>query len=312
MTENNQNVKVCILNRINIFDKLEEAEKRHTRTYDPEIKKIKVYGVFAKETYDNIFLFHAGDVIKYLKGATKNKKWFIKNFRQPVELIQINILVPFDNHTKPLKCNLLNMCGVLRAIYLCGRESKTDIKTKNGTELSNFMSESIMMGTLTDSFNIYNYFNNNFDPILREYIYPDKTLDNLSIEMDSNDIEEEIKELEMAEKIGGYVIKESNTNHIKVKKTDDATQNILDLPVENPIEPNLKVENPIEPNLKVENPIEPNLKVENPIEPNLKVENPIEPNLKVIECNNISEKDLHKQFSALLFSVVGLVLLMGL
>jgi hypothetical protein len=244
MTENNQNVKAHILNRIDLFGKLEEAEKRYTRKYDPKIKKIKVYGVFAKETYDNIFLFHAGDVIKYLKGVTKNKKWFIKNFRQPVELIQINILVPFDNHTKPLTCNLLNMCGVLRAIYLCGRESKTDIKTKNGTELSNFMVKSIMMGTLTDSFNIYNYFNNNFDSILREYIYPDKTLDNLSIEMDSNDIEEEIKE--------------SNIPYLKIK-------------------------------------------------------NPDVPNLKVIEYKSIvSEKDLHKQFSALLFSAVGLILLMSL
>ena len=130
MPENNQNVKARILNRIDLIGKLEEVKKRYMHEYDPELKKIKVYGIFDEKTaYDNLLLFHASDVIKYLKGSTENKKWFIKNFRQPVELIQINISIPLDNHTKPLKCNLLTMCGVLRAVHLC--EIETDNRKIN-------------------------------------------------------------------------------------------------------------------------------------------------------------------------------------
>ena len=259
MSENNHNDKARILNRIDLIGKLEETEKNYNISYDPELKKIKVYGIFdEKIPYNNLLLFHASDVIKYLKGSTENKKWFIKNFRQPVELIQINISIPLDNHTKPLKCNLLTMCGVLRAVNLCGIETDNRKINKNKIVLSNLMSNGIMEDTLEYSFDLYNYFNNSFEMNLHNYIYPDKTLDNLYIEMDSNDIEDEIKE--------------SDTNHIKVEKIDNTTQTILDLPVETQIEPTLKI----------------------------------------IECNNISEKELHKQFSALLLSAIGLILLITL
>ena len=259
MSENTNDVEDRILNRIDLISKLEETEKKNNISYDTELKKIKVYGIFdEKIPYDNLLLFHASDVIKYLKGSTENKKWFIKNFRQPVELIQINISIPLDNHTKPLKCNLLTMCGVLRAVNLCGIETDNRKINKNKIVLSNLMYDGIMEDTLEYSFDLYNYFNNSFEMNLHNYIYPDKTLDNLFIEMDSNDIEDEIKE--------------SDTNHIKVEKTDNTTQIILDLPVETQIEPTLKI----------------------------------------IECNNISEKELHKQFSALLLSAIGLILLITL
>ena len=208
MTENTQDVEGRILNRINIFDTV----FHFAETYDLEIKNIKVYGVFDENNKCKNPLFHGGDVIKYLRGHNHSIYRDFKKFKPIKEIVKEFVSIQCGNHNKPVECNLLTKYGLIRAVNLCG-------ETKTGIAFREFIY------ALFDSFDSSNQSEKNL------------ILNNLDIAMNSLDIQEEIKELEIPKKGFVYFIREAGTDHIKIGRTDgDVNKRLSCLQVGNPHE----------------------------------------------------------------------------
>jgi hypothetical protein len=208
MAENNQNVEENILNRINIFDTV----FHFAETYDLEIKNIKVYGVFDENNKCKNPLFHGSDVIKYLRCNNNNAYRDFKKFKPIKEIVKKFISIQCGNHTRPVECNLLTKYGLIRAVNLCG-EAKTGITFRE------------FIYALFDSFDNSNQSEKN--PILN----------NLDIAINTDEIKQEIADLEKPKKGIVYFIRDTGTNYIKIGRTDgDPEDRLSCLQVGNPSE----------------------------------------------------------------------------
>lgn len=168
---------------------------------ETDIKNIRVYSLNSDD-YKNP-LFSGIDIYKYLKGSTENKKWFLKKFNKPKELVKL--------HVNNIECNFLTKYGLIKAASLCP-DSK--------------------IGIIFREF-IYAL----FDELEHNQTLLIKTTNITTNAMNTDEIKQEIANLEKLKKGIVYFIRDSGTNYIKIGRTDgDPEDRLSCLQVGNPSE----------------------------------------------------------------------------
>jgi hypothetical protein len=190
------------LKQINIFDTVFQFAEN----YDPDIKKIRVYGILDKNNHCINPLFHASDVIKYLKGTLNNDTYHIKKFKNPKEMVKIKV-----SQTNKDPPNLLTKYGLIRAIGLCCNDtSKASIAFR---EFIYALFDALENGHTNKGY-MYSAFYST---------------------METPNIQAELNQSE-ANKTGGivYFIKNLTTRNIKIGRTDgDIETRLLNLQTAN-------------------------------------------------------------------------------
>lgn len=183
---------VTEINRINIFDTIFSD----ISVYDPEIINIKVYGILDENKKCNDPLFLGTDVIKYIKGSKKHSYVYFRKFQQEKEIVKRKV---YGNGINNLDSNMLTLCGLIRAVAICGKnESKSSVAFR---EL------------------IYCL----FDKLKNDSLENQKIIfESYRAAMDSPDIQAELNQIHL-DKTGGivYFIKNKTTNNIKIGRTND-------------------------------------------------------------------------------------------
>lgn len=190
------------LKQIDIFDTVFNFVEQ----YDPEIKKIKVYGILDENNRCKDPYFMAKDVLLYLKYLNKNpnEKAFENNFTRTFKVFKLNkeIIQRKVNINSKIErtynCKMLTKYGLIRCISFCGN---TD--TKASVAFREF---------------IYAL----FDAVEDGNVFVDPVLNQFHNEMRSADVQAELKKID-EEETGGivYFIKNITTNNIKIGRTND-------------------------------------------------------------------------------------------
>lgn len=182
-----------ILTQINIFDTVFSFVEK----YDSKIRDIKIYGILDENNKCVNPLFHAGDIIKYIKGNNDNKRREFKKFNPEKEILFAK-KIPNCNG----RCNLLTKYGLIRATGLY----KENIAS---VALREFIYA--LLDKLHESHELQN-----------------EIFNNVNIAMNTLEIKEEIKSIEENKNKGFvYFIQNAVTKNIKIGRTDDDVESRL-------------------------------------------------------------------------------------
>jgi hypothetical protein len=168
------------IKQIHIFD---TVIGKIVNKYDPEFSKIRVYGTQTEP------LFMANDIWKYL-GKGDNIYRDLKKFNTKEKCKKIVNIQKIDR-----ECNMFTKYGLIRCVSFCKNETKASIALRE---------------FIYSLFNSIDTGNTMLNPVLKQF----------HNEMESTEVQAELKSVDEESKGIVYFIKNLSTNNIKIGRTN--------------------------------------------------------------------------------------------